>query len=670
MSLLGGLAPSTDPSQLAIFETYGAVLILNERLAGIETGLGELHEKIKDIVPETEKLLRQQTAREFEAEVLGKIRALQENYKKKLSAIASGDVEGAKERFNDHVRLGLSGFEADLNKFVANSTYELQSAVAAVEILQAINFFRGEDWERIQETTDRYLGDIESRISKQLDKDIEKKRLEADQGRANINELIGEDWWVNGGNRIDLDKSFSYSSSSYPYGQFTLPYGAVHCWTVNVVDVSAITGSSYYATQNPEQSLLFLPHPQEMGSKPFDFCGTKMRRKETKPYWVYAAETADADGKSTWRDLKRIGEPMPPRDQRSIGNRYRTSRDTTARLQLLLDQLNILTYRHEVAVAYRNGLVASIGELRTRTENATEFSGFDLVKELADLAPSEPSPVDKKLFEAELDLGTLETELFRANFAEAGLAFDRRIAAGQARLDDALAAYNNSPTTRLKQVGQLVSLISQLAATVEAIDASISASDGRLQPDETSKRAQREAGVASAGQSRSMQAAAQAAGSPERGFAMVPGMSQNDFDRVTALIERMSHLPVPGKDPLEVSGPIEFELLAAEAYTIMGGWHDNLVNEYGDSLNYDSPSDSNLPLAEKIVDAFRDNAISPGSVNPLLLFAEVLFTSVPMGDQDTTGPRAYSALRKDLDREASRIMDWRTREPGVWRLID
>lgn len=668
VSLLGsGLGPSADPSQVAIFETYGAVLILNERLGGIEEGLGDLHELIKEIVPETEKLLRQQSAREAEIVVLSKIEALRGKYMQMLSEIASGDAEGGRARFYEHVKSAQSNFEEELNRLILSATFELQTAVMAVETLQAVDFFRGVQWTAIQASTADKLKRIESRISSHLDTDIEKKRAEADIVRAKINELIGAGWWEEGGNRINANRSFSYAPIPYQHfsepGTIRLPYGVAHCWTVNVVETSKLTGLSYYTTQKPEQGMLYLPHPQDMGRTPFEFCGSKLRGAGRKAYWFYEAESVAADGKSTWKAFKIIGQPLQVnKDIKPMGDVYRASRADTARLQILMEQLNILTYRHEVAVAYRKGLFASIEDLKTRTRETTEFSGFDLVNQLADLGTTAPSSVDEMLFSAAVESGTLETELFRANFAEVALAFDMRIAAGQARLDVALEDYSRSPTARLKQVGQFVKLISQLAATVEAIDASLSKSEGKLPAGETRQQAEP--------QTQGQAAPTNPPGASDTAVAGVPFMGQQDFDRVAVLIDRMSHLPVPSEDPLLVTSPEEFELLAAEAYAIMGGWHNKLVQKYGAGLNFDGPDDPKLPVAEKITEAIRENLSDPGSVNPFALFVDIIFTPTQVGEADTTGPQAYGAMRADLDRQASRIMDWRTRKPGVWRLMD
>ncbi len=670
VSLLGGgLGPSADPSQVAIFETYGAVLILNERLGGIEEGLGDLHKLIKDILPDTEKRLRQQSAREAEIDVLGGIEALRGKYMQMLSEIASGDAEGGRARFNEYVKAAHSDIDTKIDILILSSTFELQTAVMAVEVLQAVDFFRGLQWTAIQQNSARYLQKIESQAAKNLDADIEKKRTEADIVQSKISELIGADWWIEGGNRISAKRSFSYAPTFYggPMNPpvYRLPYGVVHCWTVNVVETSDLTGSSYYTTLNPEQGMLHLPHPQVMGRKPFEFCGSKLRGAGRKSLWWYEAETVGADGKPSWKHLKRIGQPLQVyRDVKPMGDIYRTSRADTARLELLLEQLNILTYRHEIAVAYRKGLLASIEDLKTRTRETTEFSGFDLVKQLADLGTPAPSSIDEILFNAAVESGTLETEMFRANFAEVALAFDLRIAAGQARLDAALADYSKSAS--LMQIGHFVKLVSQLAATVEVIDASLSKSEGRLPSVKASPPAQLSTGR----QTQSRTVTEETAAPLNRGITAVPYMGEKDYMRVVALIDKMSHLPVPGRDPLLVPGPVEFELLAAEAYAIMGGWRDQLVEKYGDELSYDGPNDPNLPVAEKIAEAIRENILDSGSVNPLALFLDITFTSTRVAEADMMGPQDFGALRADLDREASRIMDWRTRKHGVWRLMD
>lgn len=455
LSGIGSDAP--DPSRVAMFETYQAVLVLNERVDELGKLLVEVRKDQIDLPNLIDDGNRASEARVAERKIVSYMDAILGSHLQMLDNVAAGqDYNAAASRFNAELVRHNINFDTELGVLIRAAIYELPTALAAIEMAMAIDAADGSAPQAVKNRALASIADVEVRLATAIAPELERYGGRVDALKAELNGVIGEDWWTDGGRRVDRELSY-----------YDLYSTLIYCWEINTIEVGGALGQEYYDLPADQPLWYTIKNFEAIAEEDRVFCGERFKSGgyRGRPEPVDFVRSRNWAFKASDTAVTHIG-------WHTEGHQRRTeARD-------IIDRLNVAILGYDIVVGYQKALTEGIERLRSKVLVGDVQATRDYLTELTELAALgalEASVAAGELARQEQLAAELAKATLERNWAQASLAASRRVDDGVARLRSALSDYEQSADSGLAKVVTVLTLMQQFLDAAEAVDEIVTA---------------------------------------------------------------------------------------------------------------------------------------------------------------------------------------------------
>lgn len=468
-SLAGIGSDAPDPSRVAIFETYQAVLVLNERVDEISKLLVEVRMDQIDLPTQIDRNIRTGEARVAERMLISYMDAIFSSHLQMLDNIAAGqDYEIVSNRFSAELVRHNIDFDTNLGVLIRAATYELPTVLAAIEMAQVIDAADGSAAQAVKNSALASIAAVEARLAAALSPELELYRGQVEALKAELDAVVGEGWWTDGGRRVDRELSY--------YDLFSTQ---IYCWDINTIEVDGALGQEYYDLPLDQPIWYTIKNIEAIAEEDRVFCGERFK----------------SGGYRGWpepTDFVRVSKKWAFKASDTAATHIKWHTEGYQRrkeARAIIDRLNVATLGYDIVLSYQQAVTEGIERLRAKVLAGDIGTTRDYLTELTELAAlgaPEASTAARQLAEQQqLSADVAKANLSR-NWTQASIAASRRIDDGVARLRTALADYEQATNSELAKVVTILTLMQQFLNAAEAVDEIVAAAGAGAAPDNVS----------------------------------------------------------------------------------------------------------------------------------------------------------------------------------------
>lgn len=632
-TLVGMSSGGSDPSRVAAFETYEAILAINHRIAGVENGLITIHDAVVDLSGQIGDALDVQTNQEAVERLEVSLSHQVTLYDAYLANVRDGSKpdEETLSAYHEELSRELNDFRRTLTDVINTAPFSLDVALSATAIEMHMHRRVNNSANNPKVWAQSRIAGIRSMVSGELADRIAAAEARMLEDRVATGLLVAIEDWATSTEALVPAGSF-YTNWGH-YGSFLcltfLPEEIYRQDSIRLLNIAGTAPSSVIITQFPVRE----------GAR---VCGSQVIGSSS----VFDLKIGDADlpffspsGNQLNNALNRI-EPA-----------YRDA-------LLSLERANLSAARFAVLSQYRDDIVAAVDAFEISLLQMASVDSAALerafAQELSDLSRYSDRNLIAAFKGMEAQLREIEKVRFANQMTEAALAADRRIGASIARYQAVVRSYEDNRRGR-----EIASALKRIVMGAEIMNAVIEFSE--VVPVETAKEMVVELAEPqpeASGTGPPHETAAQTA-TP---LGLVRGPSTTSappafearWQKARRLIDEISELGIPRGDPRVM--PLQpQERLAEELGQVLLEWGPTEADKM-----YDDYMDSRDEAAGDVVTSLLTGDV--GSAARLIL-VEALAPSMT-GDSTLDSIKERNSLQREAAPLLATIRDWRT---GVLR---